>query len=129
MLPAAECAKLPVDETVQRRLQEVNFADLTLRVRELLQRGKEREAKEMLRRAEKQVANYPWLAAKLEQLKTLTERDAVMASKEMSYNSMKMRSRLVAAHEDIQVADETDSVDKAAYLRRKSSEGVGRRKS
>jgi Ca-activated chloride channel family protein len=129
VLAAADFAALPADETVQRRLQELGFADLTQQVRQLLQQGRDREARELLRRAEIQVADHPWLAAKLEQLRSLTERDQVMAAKEMSYNSMRMRSRLVSAREDMSVADETDNVEVPAFLRRKSSEGTGRRRS
>jgi hypothetical protein len=74
------------------------------------------------------VANYPWLVGKLAQLKSLLERDAEMASKEMLFSSAKMSRRLSSGDEDMLVADDTASSTKAAYLRRKTSEGTGRRR-
>ena len=128
VLPAAQVAALPTDETVSRRLQEVGFADLTMQVRQLLQQGKGVEAKALLQRGEAMVANYPWLAGKLAQLKALLERDAQMAAEEMLFASRKMVSRLSSDDEALQVADETASYTKAAFLRRKVSEGTGRRR-
>lgn len=128
VMPAADFARLPVDETVARRIQEVTFADLTMQVRQLLQQGKGREAKVMLQRGEAMVANYAWLGGKLAQLKALLEHDAEMATKEMLFSSAKMRRRLSSDDEDMLVADETSGSTKAAYLRRKMSEGTGSRK-
>ena len=62
------------------------------------------------------------------QLKALLEQDAEMASKEMLFSSAKMRRRLSSDDEDMMVADETSGSTKAAYLRRKMSEGMGSRK-
>jgi len=129
VLPAAQVAALPTDETVSRRLQEVGFADLTMQVRQLLQQGKSAEAKALLQRGEAMVANYPWLAGKLAQLKALLERDAKMAAKEMLFSSRKMVSRLSSDDEVMAMQDETGLTTKAAFLRRKVSEGTGRRRS
>ena len=128
VLPAAKVARLPADETVARRLQEVGFADMTMQVRQLLQQGKTGEARALLRRAEEQVANYPWLAGKLQRLQALLERDAMMASKEMLFSSRKMGRRLNASVESYAVADETESTEIPAYLRRKGEEGTGRKR-
>ena len=129
VMPASDIVGLPVDDTVVRRLQEVAFADLNMQVRQLLQQGQGKEAKALLQRGEAMVANYPWLAGKLAQLKSLLERDADMASKEMLFSSARMRRRLSSDDEAMLVADETASSTKAAYLRRKTSEGTGRRRS
>ena len=99
VMPAAQVATLPVDETVSRRLQEVNFADINLQARQLLQQGRKAEAQALLQRAEALVATYPWLAGKLAQIKALLERDAEMASKEMLFSSGKMYRRLSSSDE------------------------------
>jgi Ca-activated chloride channel family protein len=128
VLPAAAIAALPADETVARRLQEVAFADLNLLVRELQQQGKRAQAQAALARAQSQVVDHPWLAGKLQRLMALMESDSAMAQKEMLYSSGKMRSRLVAKFECSQVADETASFEVPAFLRRKASEGTGRKR-
>ena len=51
-----------------------------------------------------------------------------MAAREMSYNSMKIRNRLASAVEDAGIADETENFNIPAFLRRKGSEGLGRRR-
>ncbi|GEM_PF-2279169 len=56
------------------------------------------------------------------------ECDAAMALKEMLYSSGKMRWRLVVKFECSEVADETASYDVPAFLRRKASEGAGRKR-
>ena len=72
-------------------------------------------------------ATHPWLKDKVQRLKELAARDAVMAQKELSYSRMKMSSRLSSAEMAQYSADETSRTDIPAFLRRKSSEGKGRK--
>jgi len=126
--PAAAVAALPADETVARRLQEIEFAELNLQVREMLQQGRRAQAKAALTRAKARVADHPWLAGKLERLSELVAQDVDMAQKEMLYSSGKIRFRLAQKSEAHSVTDETASLEVPAFLRRKTSEGRGRSK-
>ena len=69
----------------------------------------------------------PVAAGKLARLKELAERDAELASKELHYSYSKMSSRLVSQVNVDFCANETYSGEVPAYLRRKSSEGKGRK--
>jgi hypothetical protein len=64
---------------------------------------------------------------KLKHLQALAERDAFMAQKELRYSQVKMSSRLSSDDVLRYSADETDRGDIPAFLRRKSSEGKGRK--
>ena len=128
-LPAAQIAAMPADETVSLRLLELHFADVNVQARELLRDGRVNEARSLLKRTEAVVAGYPWLAAKLTQLQALFERDLEMSSKEMVFSSRKMRSRLVSAEASFSGADDTHDIETPAFLRRKASEGTGRKPS
>ena len=126
VLPAAQVAALPADETVARRLQELAFADQMLRSRELLERGRQAEARALLQQAESLTGGDPWLVAKLERIRELAEQDESMSAKEMLYSSGKMRRRLVAKSEVLNAPDQTHDASVPPYLRRKASEGQGK---
>ena len=119
---------LPPDELVARRLQEVSFADESQRIRVLVTNGEVDKAKLHLARLEKQVANEPWLADKVKHLGELLERDAAMASKEMLYSANILYTRVSDVNEGAYAASETDSAQIPAFLRRKASEGKGRKR-
>jgi len=121
VLPAAAVAALPADEAVARRLQEFEFAELNLQVREMLQQGRRAQAKAALTRAKARVADHQWLAGKLERLSELVAQDVDMAQKEMLYSSGKIRFRLAQKSEVPSVTDETASLEVPAFLRRKAS--------
>ncbi|MDB5871543.1 MAG: hypothetical protein JWQ07_985 [Ramlibacter sp.] len=127
VVSAEAFAALPQDELVARRLKEVEFADASADARTLIQQGDVEQAKQRLARLESQVADHPWLAEKLERLRELLARNAEMASKEMHYSSDRLYTRVVASAEAAYGGDETNAKEVPAFLRRKASEGKGRK--
>jgi Ca-activated chloride channel family protein len=119
---------LPLDETVEQRLQEVNFGAVATQVRGLLVDGDIKGAKAKLDQMEVVAADHPWLRDKLAHLRKLVDADAVMAAKEIRYSGKKMSSRLASVEEARYCMSETDNSEVPAFLRRKASEGTGRRK-
>jgi hypothetical protein len=71
-------------------------------------------------------SQHPWLVAKLSQIRRLEEEDIAMMSKEVSYSAMRMSRSLASKSEVLFCMDETHS-EVPAFLRRKESEGKGRR--
>ncbi|MBI5277365.1 MAG: VWA domain-containing protein [Burkholderiales bacterium] len=128
VVSAEAYAALPEDETVARRLKEVQFAEAALRAREMMVRGEIDGARAYLKHQQALVAGHPWLQEKLARLQDLAERDAAMSMKEMRYKSNRLMSRVAEAHESRYIGDETADAGKPAFLRRKSEEGRGRRK-
>lgn len=127
LVQASDLAGMPKDDLVARRLKEVEFAAATARIQALAAQGDIAGAKAALYRLEAQVADHPWLADKVARLRALTDEDAAMAAKEMRYASGRTAYRLVAKSEGAYLASETDSDAIPAYLRRKGSEGQGRK--
>jgi len=128
-LPASEQAAfdaLPVDEAMERRLQEVDFAKSSLELSRLVNAGNVNAARALVKDLEKRFGHHPWLQAKLTRLRELADRDPEMMSKEARFNSRKMSKRLVANSEVAFSSDETNS-DMPAFLRKKSEEGRGRK--
>ena len=121
--------QLPVDGTIQSRLREVEFAELSARARQMVRQGQVREAQAELTRARERFHDQPWIIGKLDRLQELLDRDAEFASKEMHYSAMKMSKRLASVDEACFSADEMESVEVPAFLRRKLEEGRGRRRS
>lgn len=121
-------AALPKDETVAARLLEVKLGETSAKARRFIQQGDLTSAKHLLDLAAAEFEGHPWLKVKLARLRELAQRDAAMASKEMMFSSIKMSRRLASAEETHFSIDETESVDVPAFLRRKGSEGSGRRR-
>ena len=116
----------PADESVERRLLEVDFAKSSLELSRLVNAGNVTAARTLVKDLEKRFGQHPWLQAKLTRLRELADRDPEMMSKEARFSSRKMSKRLVANSEVTFSADETNS-DMPAFLRKKSEEGRGRR--
>ena len=117
------------DETVANRVLEVAFGEQAALARGLLMRGRVADAERLFAALEPQVAHHPWLQNKLSSLRELARRDADMAAKELRFSHMKMSKRAVALNEtsgSFSIA-ETDTTEIPAYLRRKMSEGKGRK--
>jgi hypothetical protein len=112
---------------VAQRLLEVQFGESGARVRSLLLAGDTTAAQELLARMEASAATHPWPKDKVQRLKELAERDAVLAQKELSYSRMKMSSRLSSAEMAQYSVDETSRTGIPSFLRRKTSEGKGRK--
>lgn len=121
-------AALPKDETVAARLMEVKFGETSTKARRFILQGDLKSATHLLDLAAAEFEGHPWLKVKLAQLRELAQRDAAMASKEMMFSSIKMSRRLASTQETHFSIDETESADVPAFLRRKGSEGSGRKR-
>lgn len=119
---------LPQDALVAQRLQEIRFADEAAKVRASVLARDIDGARARLGRMEGAALDHPWLRDKLLHLRELVERDALLAAKELRYSMRKMSSRLSSIDEGRYRASETESASVPAYLRRKASEGTGRRR-
>lgn len=124
-LEPAAFEALPTDESMERRLQEVDFAKSSLELSRLVNAGNVAAARILVKDLGKRFGQHPWLQAKLTRLRELADRDPEMMSKEARFSSRKMSKRLVANSEVAFLADETNS-DMPAFLRKKSEEGRGR---
>lgn len=118
-------ASLPIDELVQRRLDEVRFARAASSLRELAARGRIEDARRLMDDLEAEFGRNEWLKAKIIQLRNMIEEDVMMMMKEVHYSAMKMSSRLASKQEMAYCMDETES-EMPAFLRKKESEGRGR---
>lgn len=127
LLGESDMKGLPVDELVARRLKEVEFAEATAAVHELVAAGDIKGAKALLIQLSSDVADHPWLAEKVLALHTLVEEGQAASVKEMRYSMQRTSQRLVAKSEASYLESETESVDVPAYLRRKVAEGQGRK--
>ncbi len=118
-------ASLPIDELVQRRLDEVRFARAASSLRELAARGRIEDARRLMDDLEAEFGRNEWLKAKIIQLRNMIEEDVMMMMKEVHYSAMKMSRRLASKQELAYCMDETES-EMPAFLRKKESEGRGR---
>ena len=125
-LDQASYQQLPVDELAQRRLGELRFAKASARLRELAKDGNIQAARALLNDLEVEFGSNPWLQAKIEQLRRLTEEDVSMMMKEVSYSAYRMSRRLTSKHEMQFGKDETEEI-MPAFLRKKVEEGRGRK--
>lgn len=126
-LPEKVVATLPKHETVAARLQEIKFGEVSAKARLLIQNGDYPAAHALLDSIAAEFDGHPWLKAKLAGLRELAQNDAAMAAKEMLFNTVKMSQRLVSVEESHSFTDETERTDMPTFLRRKSSEGTGRK--
>jgi Ca-activated chloride channel family protein len=127
LLAAGDVAGFPQDELVARRLKEVDFAEGTAQIRALAAQGDIAAAEARLAQLERHVADQPWLVAKVASLKTLLRTDLALSMKEMQYSMHRTSRRLVSKTEAAYCASETESFEVPAFLRRKPSEGQGRK--
>lgn len=120
-------ANLPTDAAVQDRLQEVDFAQASEALRNLVQNGKTQEARSLLKDLEKRFGEHPWLSGKLARLRELAEHDPEMMSKEVLFSSARMSKRLVQIDE-LQFSIDQTEAEIPAFLRKKLEEGKGRKR-
>ena len=118
--------KLPADEMVQRRLLEVEFGNAANELRQLAKKGSRKATQRKLNEMEKRFGEHAWLKAKMEQLHRLADEDMEMMMKEATFSSMKMSRRLASRSESLYMGDETELM-MPAFLRKKESEGKGRK--
>ena len=126
-LDAAAYTSLPVDEMVQRRLDELRFAQSSAKLRDLAKAGDVSAARKLLNALEEDFARNEWLKAKIVQLRRMTEEDMEMMSKEMQYSAYRLSNRLASKSEVAFSMDETN-LNMPSFLRKKESEGRGRSK-
>lgn len=127
VVSAKEFQALVQDDAVAKRLDEVEFAQSSLQLRDLARQGDRAGMRRLLDRLEKRFGHHPWLADKLVNLRDLAERDAEMMAKEVHFSSVKLSQRLVA-HMDLDYSQDETNAEIPAFLRKKASEGRGRRK-
>lgn len=127
LLSGTDAAGLPQDELVARRLKEVEFAEGVAQIRALAAKGDIDTAQARLAKLEQYVADQPWLVEKAASLKSLLNTDVSMGVKEMLYSTYRTSRRLASKSEANYQASETQSFELPAFLRRKSSEGQGRK--
>ena len=89
--------------------------------------GRSSPAIAAIRRPHKPAHTTTQSEEKLERLRELAARDAVMAQKELRYTRVKMSSRLSSDAAVVSYADETDRSDLPAFPRKNGSEGAGRK--
>ncbi|MDH4478667.1 MAG: VWA domain-containing protein [Rhodoferax sp.] len=121
----AEHVALPLDELVQRRTLELEFAQASQELRDLIKDGDLDAVVRLMAKLKRRFGHHPWLADKLEHMQVLSERDAEMFSKEVYFSAMKMSTRLSAKQEMHYSMDETLNAG-PAFLRKKVEEGKGR---
>ena len=114
------------DELVVRRLLEVEFGKDSQELRHLAKQGNRTATYQKLAEMDQKFGEHAWLKAKLLQLHRLAEEDMEMMMKEASYSNIRMSRRLASKSEVLYSIDETNS-EMPAFLRKKESEGRGRR--
>lgn len=117
--PYDEC---PNHELVERRIHELEAAQLQLRIRQAALQGDWWQAEQLLAELEILGQHEPWVAASIAfSRQLLRERDHDRMSKEMLYKSEKMYSRLSSTDELSFCVSQDQQTP--AFLRRKMTEG------
>jgi len=128
-LPAVEQTAflaLLADELVERRLLEAEFGKASDELRHLARRGNRLDTMRKLAEMDERFGHHPWLKAKMEQMRRLAEEDMMMMVKEASFSAMRMSKSLASKSEVMFCMDETES-NMPSFLRKKETEGRGRR--
>lgn len=126
LTPSAFVA-LPNDSLVLRRGSESAAARLLLSFRNSLMRGDSEGAKRSLAEARALGRDNAWIAESVTEMEDLLAQDEAMAAKEALYTAGKFQKRLAAPSERDYSRDETEAIDIPAFLRRKSSQGKGKK--
>ena len=113
---------LKEDPIVRARLNELHAARLQMRIRDFALDNNWDEVEIVMKQLEAIAASEPWVASSLEYIRKLQrERDSVKMAKEMYYKASSMRSRITSLDES--AYSQSDETEKAAYLRRKTTQG------
>jgi len=115
------------DELADRRLLELEFAKASEELRLLARSGDRQATKQKMNEMDERFGSHSWLKAKMEVLHRLAEEDMEMMIKEAHFSASRSMQRLVSLDEILFCKDETESSDMPSYLRKKVSEGRGRR--
>ncbi|MFO1303186.1 MAG: VWA domain-containing protein [Burkholderiales bacterium] len=123
----AELNAMKRDALVETRLLELGAAKALEAVREALAQRDVELARKLLDEASKVYAEHPWAAAMLATMRRLVDDgDAAMAMKESRYSARSLNVRLSQRMEPGRDVDLSDSTP--LYLKRKGSQGTGRRR-
>ena len=128
-LPAVEQTAflaMLADELVERRLLEAEFGKASDELRQLARRGNRLDTMRKLAEMDERFGHHPWLKAKMEQMRRLAEEDMMMMVKEASFSAVRMSKSLASKSEIMFCMDETES-NMPSFLRKKETEGRGRR--
>ncbi|MFO1311030.1 MAG: VWA domain-containing protein [Burkholderiales bacterium] len=118
---------MPRDALVETRLLELGAARALDAVRAALAAGDLKFAQRMLAEASRVYAEHPWAAAILATMRRLADDgDAAMAVKESRYSARLFNVRLSQKFEPGRDVDLSETVP--LYLKRKGSQGTGRRR-
>ena len=129
-LPVIEAAlwnAMAADELADRRLLELEFAKASEELRKMAREGDREATRRKMAEMDARFSEHPWLKAKMEVLHRLAEEDMEMMMKEAHFSASRSMQRLVARSEMLFCKDETESVEMPSFLRKKVSEGRGRR--
>ncbi|MDU8912493.1 vWA domain-containing protein [Aestuariicoccus sp. MJ-SS9] len=124
-LPASAFHAVTEDETVRARTRELRAAELQEQAQVAARRQDWNEVDHLLREAQSEAGENPWVEQALTTLKSLAEkRNTEGFSKEAMYSVNRMRSRLAAssAHSEKSYDLDMEST-KPSYLRRKMAQG------
>ena len=126
VVSAAELAAMPADETVARRVVELDAAAALDDLRAAIAVDNWERARRLVADAQARFAAHEWASAILATMRKLVaDRDAQRSMKEARYSSSRMANRLVVAGEsDRAMAQENEL---PLYLQRKGAQGKGRR--
>jgi Ca-activated chloride channel family protein len=107
---------------VTQRVRELEAANIQDRAQSAARNADWPEVRRLLHEARANAKDNEWLGKVVDKLEMLAHAaDEAMFSKEAMYSSMKMRSRLAAAEESLDIDDAS-----ASYLRRKPEQGKAR---
>ncbi len=126
-LPVPVFSQLDTDTLVATRTGESAAARLLLAFRRCLVNGDRGGAEMALKEAQKLGRENPWIAESVAEMERLLTQDEALAAKEALYTAGKLQTRLAAPSETLYQRDETESPDIPTFLRRKGSQGRGKR--
>jgi len=123
-LPAGAFSALAEDARVKARAQELRAAELQLEARTAARRGCWDQVDQILRKAEQEAGENPWVAEGLKALRVHAEaRRTEEFAKETVYKSRAMSSRLTSADEDASEYAAAMETAIPSFLRRKVEQG------
>jgi Ca-activated chloride channel family protein len=126
VVSAAGLAAMPADQTVERRVVELEAAAMLDELRAAIEVDNWERAQRLLADAQVRFAAHEWASAILATMRKLVaERDAQRSMKEARYAGSRMANRLVVAGEENLSMAQEDALP--LYLQRKGAQGKGRR--
>lgn len=123
-LPAGAFSALAEDARVKARAQELRAAELQLEAGTAARRGRWDQVDQILRQAEQEAGENPWVAEGLKALRVHAEaRRTEEFAKETVYKSRAMSSRLTSSEAVEPCFSLKDEAEMPSYLRRKLEQG------